>query len=73
MFLTPSIEHEVIAFDPAAKETAKLSSFEGLHLMDYEIAPPYIDDDKYMLEAYRKTRSYDVQLLTNNDFLLIEK
>ena len=73
MILTPSIEYEVVAFDPCANEEAGLLDFEGLHLVEYEIAPHYIDEDEEVLEAYRKTRSYEVRALTDDEYLLVER
>src|SRR5258707_9745273 len=73
MILTPSIAYEVVAFDPFANEEAGLLDFEGLHLVEYEIAPHYIDEDKEMLEAYRKTRYHEVRALTDDEFLIVER
>lgn len=73
MILTPSIEYEVLAFDPEANNDAGLSDFQGLNLLDFEIAPHYIDEDNELLTAYRKTRNHQVRALTDDEFLVIEK
>ncbi len=73
MLLTPSVEYEIIAFDPEANQEAGLVDFAGLHLVDYEIAPHYIDEDQEMLAEYRKTRAYEVKSLTDDEFLVIER
>lgn len=73
MILTPGIEYETIAFDRDANKEVGLRDFQGLHLVEYEIAPHYIDEDKEILAAYRQTRPYEVKALTDDEFLVIER
>ena len=73
MILTPSIEYELVAFDPEANQVAGLADFTGLRLLDYEIAPHYIDEDQEMLAEYRKAHAYEVRPLTDDEFLVIEQ
>ncbi len=68
IIVCPSIE---IAL-PFDENDVGLKDFSGLGLTDIVVSPHYTDDDKVLIDDYRKKNIYDVITLTDNQALLID-
>jgi peptidase E len=71
MIFTPSVE--LAAFDSRDNDEAGLTDFRALHFVDYEIAPHYTDEYKEILEAYKRTRPYEVRPVTDAEYIVIDR
>lgn len=73
MILTPSVQ--LAARDPSSQENEGigLTDFTALHLVDFEIFPHYEESKAAFLAWYQSLTPYEVKLLRDEEYLLIER
>lgn len=72
MLLTPTIQLAAFGPEPNENEGVGLTTFDALHLVNYEIFPHYSDETKELFEQYTHVTTYDVKPLADDEYLCVD-